>query len=92
LVNVTVLVDAVVYGPPDPTDVPAALFKFHDVSSRKPVPDNVIVILEALPPVPVPVPALTAPFNWVDCPAHMTTSGPAFTTGLLHGGVGQETT
>jgi hypothetical protein len=51
----------------------------------------VIVILDALPPDPVPVPADTAPFNVVGCPAQITTSGPALTTGLLHGGVGHDT-
>lgn len=84
--------EAVVYGPPDPTDVPDALVKFHEVSSRKLVPDMEIVMLEALPPEPVPVPAVTVPFKVVDCPAQITTSGPALTTGLLHGGVGHETT
>jgi hypothetical protein len=85
------LVVAKVYGPPEPTDVPDAFVKFHVVSSKKVDPEIVTVILEALPPDPVPVPADTAPFNIVGCPAQITTSGPAFTTGLEHGGVGQET-
>jgi hypothetical protein len=85
------LVVAKVYGPPEPTEVPAALLIFHEVSSKNPVPERVKVILEALPPDPVPVPADTVPFNVVGCPAQITTSGPAFTIGLVHGGVGQET-
>jgi hypothetical protein len=72
--------------------VPDAFVRFHEVSSRKPVPDMVTVILEALPPDPVPVPAETVPFRVVGCPAQITTSGPAFTIGLLHGGVGHDTT
>jgi hypothetical protein len=92
LVKVTVLVEAVKYGPPEPTDVPEALLIFHEVSSKNPVPDMVMVMLDALPPDPVPVPADTAPFNVVGCPAQITTSGPAFTIGLLQGGVGQDTT
>jgi hypothetical protein len=90
-VKVTVLLDAKTYGPPEPTDVPDALDKFQEVSSRNPVPDMVIVILEPLPPDPVPVPAVTVPFSVVGCPGQTTASGPAFTIGLLHGGVGQDT-
>jgi hypothetical protein len=72
--------------------VPEAFDKFQEVSSRKPIPDIVTVMLEALPPDPVPVPAVTVPFKVVGCPAQTTASGPALTIGLLHGGVGQETT
>jgi hypothetical protein len=56
-----------------------------------PVPETVRVILEVLPPLD-PVPAETDPFSTDGCPAQITTSGPALTMGLLHGGVGQETT
>jgi hypothetical protein len=52
----------------------------------------VMVMLDALPPDPDPVPADTAPLNIDGCPAQITTSGPAFTIGLLQGGVGQDTT
>jgi hypothetical protein len=62
-VNVIVLLDAKKYGPPDPTVAPEAFVKFQEVSSRNPVPDMVMVILEELPPDPVPVPAVTVPFN-----------------------------
>jgi hypothetical protein len=63
LVTVTVLLEAKIYGPPDPTVAPEAFVKFHEVSSRNPIPFIVMVILEELPPDPVPVPAVTVPFN-----------------------------
>jgi hypothetical protein len=63
----------------------------QDVSSKNPVPEMVTVSVDALPP-DEPVPAETVPFKFVDCPGQITTSCPAFTTGLAHGGVGQETT
>jgi hypothetical protein len=60
LLIVTVLVDPVVYGPPEPTTVPAALLMLHEVSSKKLVPEIVKVKLEVLPPLD-PVPAATDP-------------------------------
>jgi hypothetical protein len=88
---VMVLVEPKPYGPPEPIKVPEALLILHVVSSKNPVPEIVTVKVDALPPVD-PVPAVTVPFKLVDCPGQITTSWPAFTTGLVQGGVGQDTT
>ena len=91
LFMVMVLVDPKPYGPPEPIKVPEALLILQVVSSKNPVPDMVTVNVDELPPVD-PVPAVTVPFKFAVCPGQITTSRPAFTTGLEQGGVGQETT
>jgi hypothetical protein len=86
-----VLVEPKPYGPPEPIKVPEALLILQVVSSKNPVPEIVTVRVDALPPVD-PVPAVTVPIKLAVCPGQITTSWPAFTTGLVQGGVGQETT
>ena len=70
--------------------MPAALVSVQETISSQLGPLIVTTKALPLPPEP-PEPAVTVPFNVADEPAQIIWSGPASTTGLLQGGVGQLT-